>query len=499
MIYLCLIRSIKEDVIMKASCNRLKSESPDKNNSHSLSLWQRNELIELGLRNRLKKIKDFNPESVYEKENRSISEWIREWDFSRSNTKVYTHGIHQYPAMFIPQVIRKLILEFSSKGDTVLDIFNGSGTTMVECIVTGRKSIGIEKNPLAVLLSKVKTTPLSTDILIDSYIKILNIFNSPEAVETQNFSNIDIWFTEQTKIILSRLLYSINSIKNDHFRNSFQICFSDIVRYFSTCKHSGFKMHRDTDKIDVDWTIENILDKFHKSFESLLVGIYQLNKFSENYYQPFIHHGDSKIFHPEIGKNSSDLIITSPPYGDSRTTVAYGQFSRLSSQWLGLIEDKASGIENIDAELLGGSPNGLELNDSVLDKSMTLKSSFNNFLWEIEKCHDLSMRKKLVNRSKDVLSFYKDLDQTIKHGSDYLKENKYFILITGSRIVKNVKLNTDIIISEFAENYGLVLDGILYRKTIPKKRMPSRVSPSNVAGETSPTMTKESIVILRKI
>ena len=77
--------------------------------------------------------------------------------------------------------------------------------------------------------------------------------------------------------------------------------------------------------------------------------------------------------------------------------------------------------------------------------------------------------------------------------------NKYFILVTGSRVVNNVKLNTDLIIAELGENHGLVLDGILYRKTIPKKRMPSKVSPSNISGETAPTMTKESIVLLRKL
>lgn len=34
-------------------------------------------------------------------------------------------------------------------------------------------------------------------------------------------------------------------------------------------------------------------------------------------------------------KNKSiDLVITLPPYGDSKTTVAYGEFSKLSLQWI---------------------------------------------------------------------------------------------------------------------------------------------------------------------
>jgi len=96
------------------------------------------------------------------------------------------------------------------------------------------------------------------------------------------------------------------------------------------------------------------------------------------------------------------------------------------------------------------------------------------------------------------LSFYIDLEKTIIQGSKYLKSDKHFILITGSRIVKGIKLNTDLIVSELGENYGLLLDGILYRKTIPNKRMPHKVSATNVVGEKTPTMSKESIIILRK-
>lgn len=464
-----------------------------------MNLWNKNEMKVLELSNLIKGLKDFDPETAYEKTNLSLSEWIKEWDFSKSDTKIYTHGIHQYPAMFIPQVIRKLIIEFSKPEDTVLDIFNGSGTTMVECMVTGRKSIGIEQNPLAILISNVKTTPLDTEEFLEAYIHVLNTFETLTEFEIHNFANIDIWFTKGTKENLSRLLHSINSLNSKIFRNAFHVCFSDIVRFFSTCKHSGFKMHRDKNKIDKERTSKEILDKFHNSVGILAIGIYQLNSKLKKYYKPLIMHGDSCKYQKKIGNNSSDLIITSPPYGDSKTTVAYGQFSRLSSQWLGLIGETDRGIENVDSRLLGGNINGLSLDDPILKKSITLKTSFNNYLWDIDRCSDKKEKNKLIKRSKDVLSFYRDLDQTIKNGSTYLKKNKYFIFITGSRVVKNVKLNTDLIIAELGEIYRLVLDGILYRKTIPKKRMPNKVSPSNIPGETAPTMTKESIVLLRKI
>ena len=52
-----------------------------------------------------------------------IFKWIDEWDFKSYQTKTYSHGFHTYPAMFIPQVARKLIQVFSSEGETVCDIF----------------------------------------------------------------------------------------------------------------------------------------------------------------------------------------------------------------------------------------------------------------------------------------------------------------------------------------------------------------------------------------
>ena len=69
--------------------------------------------------------------------------------------------------------------------------------------------------------------------------------------------------------------------------------------------------------------------------------------------------------------------------------------------------------------------------------------------------------------------------------------------MTGSRVVKMVKLHTDLIIAELAEHYEMELTAIFYRN-IENKRMPSKVSATNVVGEHAPTMTRESIIVLRK-
>ena len=66
------------------------------------------------------------------------------WDYRGEKTKSYTHGIHIYPAMFIPQVARRLLETYSKNGDTICDIFCGSGSALVESKLLGRNAYGID-------------------------------------------------------------------------------------------------------------------------------------------------------------------------------------------------------------------------------------------------------------------------------------------------------------------------------------------------------------------
>ncbi len=84
-----------------------------------------------------------------------------DWDFPGAQTGHLTHALHPYPAKFIPQIPNALIQELSSPGETVADIFCGSGTTLLEALQLKRNAIGIDANPLAALISRAKTTSLT--------------------------------------------------------------------------------------------------------------------------------------------------------------------------------------------------------------------------------------------------------------------------------------------------------------------------------------------------
>jgi tRNA G10 N-methylase Trm11 len=66
-----------------------------------------------------------------------------DWTFEGARTRGETHGIHPYPAKFIPQIPRALIAALHPRdGTAVMDPFCGSGTTLVEAAAEGLPAIG---------------------------------------------------------------------------------------------------------------------------------------------------------------------------------------------------------------------------------------------------------------------------------------------------------------------------------------------------------------------
>jgi DNA modification methylase len=67
--------------------------------------------------------------------------WFQQiWNITGASTK-------QHPAPFPLELATRLVRMFSFTGDTVLDPFCGSGTTMVAGLRNGRNSIGVEIEP----------------------------------------------------------------------------------------------------------------------------------------------------------------------------------------------------------------------------------------------------------------------------------------------------------------------------------------------------------------
>jgi site-specific DNA-methyltransferase (cytosine-N4-specific) len=397
-----------------------------------------------------------------------------DWDFRGANTNEFTHCMHTYPAMMIPQIARKLILLYGPNAKTLLDPFCGSGTSLVEASLTDniKEAHGFDLNPLAVLISKVKTTSIDQSILERAFDKLMT--SRPNA-DPPTFKNIEFWFKPKVIQELAILKTAINNIKNKDVRDFFLVCFSEAVRDVSNTRNSEFKLYRIA-KDKLEGYNPEVRLKFEKIVRNNIKGMedYTDSRKNTNVSQKYF----SSMDRLPLSKGSIDIIVTSPPYGDSRTTVAYGQFSRLASEWLDY-----ENIRNLDSQLLGGRPSkGL----NVGLKSPTLKEIIEKIAKHDEK------------RAKEVLSFYEDFDKCVKQLDNVLSKEGYVCFVVGNRTVKGINIPTDIIMVEMFKAHGDYEHIVTHLREIPNKRMPKQNSPSNKKGQKITTMNNEFIFILRK-
>lgn len=455
------------------------------------------------------------------------------WDFKDDDTKEYTHGIHNYPAMMVCPISRNItrIMKEIRPVSSLFDPFAGSGTVLVEGMIAGIETIaGSDINPLALMLSKAKTTRLDTARLriaadhlireientrtqfepmlksVDGYIidvlgldvtakkgwgdsapKYLRQFceENGAAIEIPDFKNIGYWFKPYVILELSIIKSAIKEIQDPTIRDYIFIAFSEVIRFVSNRRNGEFKMFRMTpDKVAkfnpaVFEEFKRVLYRNIEKMEDFVAALDRCKSDSE------VHiYNNNACTLQDVPDDTFDLVITSPPYGDSRTTVAYGEYSRLSLQWIDLFNLTEKEIMGVDKSLMGGKKyrNGFDFTIH----SPTLRTS-------LEKITAVD-----VERAGDVYSFYEDLDAVIKSVAAKTKQGGYQFWVVGNRTVKNELLLTDVIISEIAAGYGLATIYTVNRN-IPNKVMPARNSPSNIAGNTNATMTMEHIVVLRKI
>lgn len=423
-------------------------------------------------------------------------------DFLNTDVKTLTHRYHVYPAMMIPNLAKEFIettLKYQANIENIYDPFMGSGTTLVEGIAHNLDVYGQDINPLSIFMTKAKTKALSPDLL-EAEIEELKIriqdicqkvIYSGSVIENKpDFKNIDFWFKPKVIEKLQIIKNCINTIQNDEIKNFYLVAFSETVRYVSNSRNNEFKLYRLAEEKLVLWNPDVIQIYFEYLSRNEIANnkLYKKLESIENL-EPNVNikKHDSANEDLAFGKKTFDLIVTSPPYGDSSTTVAYGQFSRLSLQWLDLEIDENTNLSKLDSIMLGGKVDKNVVFYDILAylDSYTLKDLFEKIAEKDEK------------RAKQVLQFFIDLDTSLKNIAKAMKNNTYQYWVVANRTVKLISVPTDIIIAEMFEKYNVYHLHSFYRN-IPNKRMPSKNSPTNVVGNHSVTMSSEIILMFRK-
>ncbi len=402
------------------------------------------------------------------------------WNFKDANTKQYTHCYHTYPAMMIPQVARRLLQEFAPKGkfEVLFDPYMGSGTSLVEASILGLTSIGTDLNPLARMMSKVKTCHYNCSLLENEFAGIqIKLFSySPKLIKNRNFdriSNYLFWYSEDSLLRLSYLQQLINEL--DYGQDFFNIVISEVVREVSYTRNGEFKRYKMSESSLARFN-PDVFALFEKKVLRNLSGLKEYNKVC-NTEKSFIYDFNTSVNIPVdiLQKGTVDIVITSPPYGDSKTTVAYGQFSRWANEWFNFPNAK-----NLDNLLMGGNKSAFEI-----FKTKTIRNELDTIKSEDEK------------RYYEVISFLNDYWMSLQNIAQLVRKGGMICYVVGNRRVKKTQIDLDYFTAEMFEMCGLKHLATFVRE-IPNKRMPSKTSPKNIKGDKVATMNNEYIVIMRK-
>jgi len=248
-----------------------------------------------------------------------------DWDFKDSNKSPSIHSIHPYPAKYIPEIPRTLIREFSlPNGKAVLDPFCGSGVTLVEAQNAGFESYGIDLNPIACLISKVKTNHVPSKAIYVGLNIIKYAKKNIGKFKIPNIPNLDHWFKKDVQNALTALLHPIQKVKDETIKNIMLLCVSSIIVKVSN-------QDSDTRYAAVDKRI-NIYDVFKHFEESLKRIVKYGNKEGSVLPKTKILQRNILDFSTEEIDTPIGLVVTSPPYPNA---YEYWLYHKYRMWWLG--------------------------------------------------------------------------------------------------------------------------------------------------------------------
>jgi DNA modification methylase len=351
-----------------------------------------------------------------------------------------SHGIHKYPAKFFPELPRWLVQKYSKAGDLILDPFMGSATTNIECLLNGRNSVGVDVDPFARFLAKVKTTPLNetelnetNQILLEQIISFQPILIKDEQIPT--FPYRDNWFQPEILKELTYIKQIIDNLKvSQDLKDFYKVCFSSIIRNVSNaddnCTRTVVRK-----KLNKQIYPSFALTKF---VENLLTFTPRMVEFSESITNVSVEISqNSDARNIEYQDNTFDLAITSPPYVNA---VDYPRTHQLELYWLGLAEGSLAelkklhiGTESVSAKHYKKLHSiGIESADNVLKT-----------IYETDPRRSYICYKYLLDMVQNMQEVYR----TLKKGGRY-------IIVVGNNIVRKQNFETWRYLMPLAEQIG---------------------------------------------
>lgn len=397
----------------------------------------------------------------YSQNKQPVEVSFRELLSELKNIDRHSHLIHTYPAKLLLHIPYFFLNNeyFSKKGDIVLDPFCGTGTVLLETILSGKRAMGADANPVARLIAEVKTTFIEENKLFDGLKFITSKTRSYKVAPIPYVVNCDYWFSKNIQLQLAKILRSIKEVEDKPVRDFFLVCLSNCVKKVSYADpHISVPVKLNPNRFPLDSKARkrvetrlsdlenvNVIDKFISVCHENIVRIGKLSQVSKNINAKIIS-SDARALTSKIGRykkiksNSVQLIITSPPYAGAQ------KYIRSSSLSLGWLEIANKGeMKNLEKKNIGRE-------SYKAGECKLIKTNIANADDLIEKIYEINPKRAFI-----VSNYLIELIDSLRESIRVLKKGGYFVIIVGNNMTCNMEFNTQDYITQFIESQKLKL------------------------------------------
>lgn len=355
-------------------------------------------------------------------------------------TAEFTHTIHRFPGKFVPQVARALLmLVEADERSLIVDPFCGSGTSLVEGSLLGIQTVGIDYDPLAVLVSRAKTIPLSPQQLADLRrywaIKI-------GEVDTEDLRhtvpNLHHWFQPTIARQLAFIKEKAIKIEDEAVRAFAFVVFSSIIRRVSNADDQ-------TQKTYVSGTLKKIppqpCELFPVFLDRAIKGMddYTVCRSA----QVVVERADARIW---CSSRPVDGIVTSPPYIDS---IDYVYNQMLEYFWL----YEFLGLASIDdVRQLRKKPIGFRR--SNVDDGLERLAQKSHIVAELLEPFVTKIRTVSAKEAENVIGYFEDFSKHLQVAKRSMRSGGIYALVIGESHIRGVTIPTPTILSALFDAHG---------------------------------------------
>lgn len=246
-----------------------------------------------------------------------------DWSFGDRARQSELEAIHPYPAKFIPELPGTLLdILPIPPGTAIFDPFVGSGTTLVEAQRRGIPSVGVDVNPIASLISRVKTQELPAQF-DNIAAQVLAQAANEQNLAAPDIPNLGHWFTRPIIEAVTRIIRAIEGSPESH-QDALKIALSSIlVRVSNQDSDTRYAaVEKNVSAEDVGKLFEAACSRVHRALKARSYATVSASVLERD-----ILALTAKDIPSPVG-----LVITSPPYPNA---YEYWLYHKYRMWWLG--------------------------------------------------------------------------------------------------------------------------------------------------------------------